>query len=118
MTQQPGGNIKCPRCFSQRSRVRDSRGAVDMNAIRRRRHCIGCGHKYTTYESTVVPEEYELAQKLQAASDTVDELQRFIKQLLVHIKPGEYDGNIKRTGQPQRTHDAEKDAQQNCFVGY
>lgn len=99
MSHLPGGNIKCPRCFSERSRVRDSRGCVDMNAIRRRRHCIGCGNRYTTYESAVVPQEYELAQKITAALNSVADLQVFLANLLNHITPGEYDGHIKPAGE-------------------
>jgi transcriptional repressor NrdR len=40
--------IKCPFCGDIDSKVIDSRGMND--GIRRRRECIGCGERYTTYE--------------------------------------------------------------------
>jgi transcriptional repressor NrdR len=41
--------MECPRCQA-RTRVLESRGAEDGAAIRRRRHCASCGHRFTTYE--------------------------------------------------------------------
>jgi transcriptional repressor NrdR len=37
-------------CRAPDSRVVDSRLGKDGDAIRRRRHCDGCGHRFTTYE--------------------------------------------------------------------
>jgi transcriptional repressor NrdR len=37
-------------CRAPDSRVVDSRIGKDGDAIRRRRHCDGCGHRFTTYE--------------------------------------------------------------------
>jgi transcriptional repressor NrdR len=37
-------------CRAPDSRVVDSRLGKDGDAIRRRRHCEGCGHRFTTYE--------------------------------------------------------------------
>lgn len=42
--------MKCPQCGCNQDRVIDSRSAKDGAAIRRRRECLGCGHRYTTYE--------------------------------------------------------------------
>lgn len=42
--------MKCPRCKSDESRVVDSRASSDGLAIRRRRECLACFHRYTTYE--------------------------------------------------------------------
>lgn len=42
--------MKCPGCGSMDSKVVDSRTARDGNAIRRRRECIGCEVRFTTYE--------------------------------------------------------------------
>ena len=41
--------MECPRC-QQSTRVLESRRAEDGAAIRRRRVCAGCGHRFTTYE--------------------------------------------------------------------
>jgi len=42
--------MQCPMCRAPDSRVVDSRLGKDGDAIRRRRHCEGCGHRFTTYE--------------------------------------------------------------------
>lgn len=42
--------MKCPFCASLENRVVDSRLSKDHNVIRRRRECIGCGKRFTTYE--------------------------------------------------------------------
>lgn len=42
--------MKCPYCSSENSRVVDSREAGEKS-IRRRRECLGCGKRFTTYET-------------------------------------------------------------------
>jgi transcriptional repressor NrdR len=42
--------MRCPHCGHLEDRVIDSRSTKEGRAIRRRRECIGCGHRYTTYE--------------------------------------------------------------------
>ena len=42
--------MRCPYCDSEEDKVVDSRLAEDGRAIRRRRECIGCGRRYTTFE--------------------------------------------------------------------
>ncbi|MGI6343614.1 MAG: transcriptional regulator NrdR [Bacillota bacterium] len=42
--------MKCPFCSHQDSRVVDSRPTDEGSAIRRRRECIACGRRFTTYE--------------------------------------------------------------------
>ncbi len=42
--------MKCPYCFYEESKVVDSRSAEDYTAIRRRRECLKCSKRYTTYE--------------------------------------------------------------------
>lgn len=41
--------MRCPRC-DRAARVLESRSAEDGAAVRRRRECSGCGHRFTTYE--------------------------------------------------------------------
>lgn len=43
--------MKCPFCGFQQDRVLDSRVIRDGEAIRRRRECLRCTRRYTTYES-------------------------------------------------------------------
>ena len=42
--------MKCPKCYSDDDKVLDSRSAREGAAIRRRRECLVCGHRFTTYE--------------------------------------------------------------------
>ncbi len=42
--------MKCQFCHSEDSRVVDSRPTDDGASIRRRRECIACGKRFTTYE--------------------------------------------------------------------
>ena len=42
--------MRCPYCDSEEDKVVDSRLAEEGRAIRRRRGCIGCGRRYTTFE--------------------------------------------------------------------
>jgi transcriptional repressor NrdR len=42
--------LKCPYCGYGESRVVDSRATDDNMAIRRRRECLNCNKRYTTYE--------------------------------------------------------------------
>mgnify|MGYP003316256734 CR=1 FL=1 len=43
--------MKCVYCGSEESKVIDSRSSEELNAIRRRRECLGCGKRFTTYET-------------------------------------------------------------------
>ena len=42
--------MKCPFCGDQDSKVVDSRHSEDGLSIRRRRECMGCQRRFTTYE--------------------------------------------------------------------
>ncbi len=42
--------MKCPFCAHGENKVIDSRISKDGDAIRRRRECLGCGNRFTTYE--------------------------------------------------------------------
>ncbi len=42
--------MKCPFCKEENDRVTDTRPAQDGFAIRRRRECLECHRRYTTYE--------------------------------------------------------------------
>ena len=43
--------MKCPFCAHGESKVTDSRNAQDANTIRRRRECMQCGKRFTTFET-------------------------------------------------------------------
>ena len=42
--------MRCPKCGCEESKVVDSRPAESNDSIRRRRECILCGFRFTTYE--------------------------------------------------------------------
>lgn len=46
--------LKCPGCnkFTE-TKVTNVRKAVNLNGLRRRRECLGCGARYSTVEQTV-----------------------------------------------------------------
>jgi transcriptional repressor NrdR len=42
--------MRCPFCGTDESKVVDSRDSESGDSIRRRRECLHCGRRYTTYE--------------------------------------------------------------------
>src|SRR5437016_12988971 len=42
--------VRCPSCSGVDDKVVDSRTADDGGAIRRRRECLACGRRFTTFE--------------------------------------------------------------------
>ncbi len=42
--------MRCPFCSHAEDKVVDSRESKDGDAIRRRRECLGCGRRFTTFE--------------------------------------------------------------------
>ncbi len=42
--------MRCPACGHEEDKVVDSRSTKDNSAIRRRRECMACAHRFTTYE--------------------------------------------------------------------
>ncbi|MFH1149914.1 MAG: transcriptional regulator NrdR [Actinomycetota bacterium] len=42
--------MKCPYCGNKKTKVIDSRSIEEGAAIRRRRHCLSCGRRFTTFE--------------------------------------------------------------------
>src|SRR5260221_9543237 len=44
------GAMRCPACLSVDDKVVDSRTADDGTTTRRRRECLACGRRFTTYE--------------------------------------------------------------------
>ena len=43
--------MRCPYCHGMEDRVVDSRTSQEGRAVRRRRECLACGKRFTTYES-------------------------------------------------------------------
>ena len=42
--------MKCPYCGSKDTEVVETRDSEDLETIRRRRECLGCNKRFTTYE--------------------------------------------------------------------
>lgn len=64
--------MKCPFCHYHENKVIDSRISKDSNAIRRRRECLGCGKRFTTYE--VVEEIYPMVVKKDGRREPFDRM--------------------------------------------
>ncbi|MDD2706937.1 MAG: transcriptional regulator NrdR [Verrucomicrobiae bacterium] len=52
----------CPKCQSLRDQVIDSRLIEEGKVIRRRRECLGCHHRFTTYEE-LHPQKLRVSKK-------------------------------------------------------
>ncbi|MFO7810666.1 MAG: transcriptional regulator NrdR [Candidatus Delongbacteria bacterium] len=81
--------MKCPKCLKIDSKVIDSRIVKDDTAIRRRRECVVCGHRFTTYEHI---EKVELMVEKQNGTTEEFELQKIKNGIMVacrkrQIKP-------------------------------
>ena len=48
--------MKCNQCQCDEIKVIESRDVAEGQAIRRRRMCLGCGHRFTTYERLERPQ--------------------------------------------------------------
>lgn len=47
--------MRCPKCSHLQDKVVDSRSARNGDLIRRRRMCLQCSNRFTTYEEVVKP---------------------------------------------------------------
>lgn len=88
MTYVADKGIKCPSCGHQTSTVKDSRPTDDYTAIRRRRHCLRCGVRSTTFERFAASIEdrdaSERGAKLQHALEACPVHQRRIIETLIY----------------------------------
>ena len=72
--------MKCPSCEATDSKVIDSRSADEGEVIRRRRECLNCGHRFTTYER--LGERPLIVIKSDGSSETFDR-QKLLRGLLI-----------------------------------
>jgi len=107
--------MQCPKCKHSDSKVLESRPAQENEAIRRRRECISCGFRFSTYEQveildlTVVKrdgrrEAYsfdKLKKGILIAFEkrpiTAKELKRFTEDIEREIQKKAKDGEISST---------------------
>ena len=45
--------MRCPKCTCLDDKVTDTRISKEGDSIRRRRECLSCGHRFTTYETVM-----------------------------------------------------------------
>lgn len=50
--------MKCPFCGAMNTKVLESRQTEEGRSIRRRRECVSCGERFTTYERAEKPQLY------------------------------------------------------------
>jgi len=62
--------MRCPSCGHPESKVVDSRPSEDGTTIRRRRECLACKHRFTTYER--LGDSPLLVTKSDGSSETFD----------------------------------------------
>jgi transcriptional repressor NrdR len=75
--------MRCPACGENEDRVIESRTTTSGNSIRRRRECIVCGHRFTSYEH--IEEEKLMVVKRDGTRELFDikKLERGIMRSLV-----------------------------------
>ena len=88
--------MRCPSCGYPESKVVDSRAADEGSSIRRRRECLECGNRFTTYER--LAEHPILVIKTDGSSEVFDH-QKLMRGLLIAcakrpITPEKIDGLI------------------------
>lgn len=70
--------MKCPFCCHDELKVIDSRDAPEMNSVKRRRECLKCTKRFTTFETI------ELSMQVQKRDGRYEEFQR--KKLVDGLK--------------------------------
>jgi transcriptional repressor NrdR len=70
--------MRCPYCHGNEDRVVDSRTSQEGRAVRRRRECLGCAKRFTTYE--YVEERQLLVAKRDGSSQPYDR-QKVLKSI-------------------------------------
>ena len=70
--------MRCPFCGNEDTQVKDSRPTEDNSAIRRRRLCVGCGARFTTFERVQLRELVVLKKTGRRVPFDRDKLERSI----------------------------------------
>ena len=95
----------CPSCGYEESKVIDSRSSEDDTAIRRRRECLKCGHRFTTYERLI--DNPLLVVKADGSSEAYDR-SKLMRGLLIAcakrpISPAQIEGVVSEIENDLRT---------------
>ena len=78
--------MKCPFCGNEDTQVKDSRSTEDNSAIRRRRFCLDCGARFTTFERIQLRELTVVKKNWKKVPFTRDKLERSI-QIALRKRP-------------------------------
>lgn len=97
--------MRCPSCGFAESKVVDSRSAEEGCSIRRRRECLDCGHRFTTYER--LGENAIIVVKSDGSSEAFNR-EKLMRGLLIacakrHITPEQMDRLISSIESELRT---------------
>ena len=72
--------MRCPKCSSNDDKVIETRISREGDTIRRRRQCLQCNYRYTTYES-IIPEDIYVVKRDGRREDfKTDKLREGIRQ--------------------------------------
>ena len=103
--------MRCPKCGHLNDKVIDSRAARDGASIRRRRICLQCGHRFTTYEEIIKAslrvlkrdgrsEEFNrqkllsgIARACQKRSVTMEQMEEMVNSIINELD-SEYDRDV------------------------
>jgi transcriptional repressor NrdR len=99
--------MRCPFCSAPETKVIDSRLANEGDSVRRRRECLRCAERYTTFEiaelvmpriiksdGSIVPfDDHKLLQGMSKALEKRPVSMEIIEQSISHIK-----SNLRATG--------------------
>ena len=80
--------MRCPTCSSLDTQVKDSRPTEDSAAIRRRRVCLSCGFRFTTFERVQLRELIVIKRNGRRVPFDRDKLQRSL-QIALRKRPME-----------------------------
>ncbi len=74
--------MRCPYCGGEDTQVKDSRSSEDGTAIRRRRVCVACGGRFTTFERVQLRELVVLKRSGRKVPFDRDKLMRSVQVAL------------------------------------
>jgi transcriptional regulator NrdR family protein len=74
--------IKCPTCQHGESKTVDGRPRANGTVFRRRRQCLKCGHRWTTFETAQQPTNLVLAAVQKAALETLSKIRKQLESLI------------------------------------
>ena len=72
--------MRCPKCGKDSDKVLETRVSKDASSIRRRRMCLECSYRYTTYESIIPADIYVIKKDGRREEFKPDKLMAGIKQ--------------------------------------